>query len=118
MLVESDGILIEEIKSLIRNAYNREKQPDLAVSGMRFEVILDANGNCIDVEMKDLKGIQLQEGKEYSVGLNSYISASYKFDHRDPGNTTYTTGAQALIEFIKDRKVINYAGVKRTSVRK
>jgi 2',3'-cyclic-nucleotide 2'-phosphodiesterase (5'-nucleotidase family) len=104
-----------ELKSLICNAYNREKQPDLEVSGMTFEVVTDNNGFCIDVVMKDMNGNPLEPGKEYKVGINSYISASYRFDHRDPGTTTYTTGAQALIEFIKTRKVINYAGVKRTS---
>lgn len=107
-----------EIKSLIRNAYNREKQIDLQASGMTYTAIIDASGMCIDVEMKDKSGNQLDETKKYTVGLNSYISASYKFEHADPGVTNYNTSAQTLLDYLKDVKTVNYQGVKRVSVRK
>lgn len=107
-----------EIKSLIKNAYNREKTIDLQTSGMTYVAIVDASGLCKDVEMKDKNGNLLDETKKYTVGLNSYISASYKFDHADPGVTNYNTGAQTLLDFLKDVKTVNYAGVKRVSQRK
>lgn len=108
---------LPEIKSLICNAFNRTKEIDLEVSGMTYTIILAPDGSCKRVEMLDRSGMPLSESKEYTVGVNSYISASYKFDHKDPGNTTYTTSAQALIEFLKEVKKVDYSGVKRTSVR-
>jgi 5'-nucleotidase / UDP-sugar diphosphatase len=108
---------IPEIKSLICNAYNRSKEIDLEVSGMSYTVILAQDGTCRDVEMLDRSGQPLDESAKYTVGVNSYISASYKFDHKDAGNTMYSTSAQALIEYLKEVKKVDYSGVKRTSVR-
>lgn len=109
---------VPEIISLIKNAYNREKTIDLQASGMTYIAVIDTDGNCIDVEIKDKNGNQLDPSKTYTVGLNSYISASYKFDHADPGETNYNTSAQTLLDYLKDVKAVNYSGVKRVSVRK
>jgi 2',3'-cyclic-nucleotide 2'-phosphodiesterase (5'-nucleotidase family) len=109
---------IDEIKSLICNAFNREKSVDLAPSGMTYTVIVNSDGLCSDVEMKDLAGNILDAGKTYTVGLNSYIAASYKFDHQDPGTTNYNTTAQILLDYLGDVKTVNYAGVKRVFERK
>jgi len=108
----------EEIKSLIRNAYNRDKSIDLVPSGMTYTVITNTEGLCIDVEMKDSKGNLLDVSKSYTVGLNSYISASYKFNHMDPGTTNFNTTAQTLLDYIEEIKNVNYAGSKRTFVKK
>ena len=102
-----------EIKSLIINSYNRDKSFDLMPSGMTYTVIVDADGLCTDVEMKDLQGNLLDPAKTYTVGVNSYISASYIFDHKDPGTTNYNTTAQTLLEYLGDVKKVNYAGVRR-----
>lgn len=108
----------DEIKSLICNAYNRGKEIDLVPSGMTYAVIVNSEGMCADVEMKDMAGNPLNAGKTYTVGLNSYISASYKFNHTDPGTTNYSTTAQTLLDYLGDIKSVNYAGVKRTSEKK
>jgi len=104
---------IDEIKSLISNAYNHEKSLDLVPSGMTYSVILNNEGSCTDVEMKDMQGKLLDTDKTYQVGLNSYISVSYKFSHTDPGTTNYNTTAQTLLDYLGDVKKVNYAGVKR-----
>jgi len=108
----------DEIKSLIRNSYNREKEPDLVPSGMTYTAIVDSEGLCTDVEMKDKSGNLLDANKTYTVGLNSYISASYKFDHTDPGTTNYNTSAQTLLDYLGDVKKVSYAGVKRVFEKK
>ncbi|MFA5970917.1 MAG: bifunctional UDP-sugar hydrolase/5'-nucleotidase [Lentimicrobiaceae bacterium] len=108
----------EEIKSLICNSYNRNKSIDLVPSGMSYSVIVNAEGLCSDVEMKDKSGNLLDTNKTYTVGLNSYIAASYKFDHKDPGTTNYNTSAQTLLDYLQDVKKVNYSGVKRVSVLK
>jgi 2',3'-cyclic-nucleotide 2'-phosphodiesterase (5'-nucleotidase family) len=105
----------DEIKSLICNAYNREKSIDLAPSGMTYVVIVNSEGLCSDAEMKDKSGNLLDVNKTYTVGLNSYIAASYKFNHKDPGTTNYNTTAQTLLDYLGDVKKVNYSGVKRVS---
>jgi 2',3'-cyclic-nucleotide 2'-phosphodiesterase (5'-nucleotidase family) len=106
----------EEIKSLICNAFNKEKSIDLQASGMTYTVIKGADGKCADVIMNDLNGNPLDPGREYTVGVNSYISASYTFSHRDPGTSLAITAAQALIEYLMEVKSVNYAGKKRAFV--
>jgi 2',3'-cyclic-nucleotide 2'-phosphodiesterase (5'-nucleotidase family) len=108
----------DEIKSLICNAYNREKSIDLAPSGMSYTVIVNSEGLCSDIEMKDKTGKLLEAGKSYTVGVNSYIAASYKFDHKDPGTTNYNTTAQTLLDYLGDVKKVNYAGEKRVAEKK
>lgn len=108
----------DEIKSLILNSYNRDKSVDLAPSGMMYTVIVNAEGLCSDVEMKDLAGNLLDANKSYTVGLNSYIAASYKFNHKDAGTTNYNTTAQTLLDYLGDVKKVNYAGLNRVSVKK
>jgi len=60
----------------------------------------------------------LDAEKSYTVGLNSYIAASYKFDHTDPGTTNYNTTAQTLLDYLGEVKKVNYAGVNRVSEKK
>jgi len=108
----------DEIKSLICNAYNREKSPDLVPSGMTYTIIANSDGLCKDVEMRDMTGVLLDTTKTYTVGLNSYIAASYKFNHKDPGTTNYNTTAQTLLDYLEDVKKVNYEGVKRVFEKK
>ena len=109
---------VEEIKSLICNAYNREKEIDLVPSGMTYTVTVNSDGLCSDVVMKDKTGNLLDANKSYTVGLNSYISASYKFNHTDPGTTNYNTSAQTLLDYLGEVKKVNYAGSKRVFEKK
>ena len=111
-------LTLPEIRSLIRNSFNRNKEIDLYVSGMNYTVIIDENGICTDVEMTDKSGNPLDPDKKYTVGMNSYIAASYKFDHSDPGTTNFETCSQTLTDFLTEVKSVNYEGVKRAHVRK
>lgn len=102
-----------EIKSLIASSYNREKSLDLQVSGMTYSLLTDSAKVLKDVQMLDRSGKELDPVKEYNVGINSYLVSSYRFEHRDAGESLYTTTAQTLIDFLKARKTVDYTGVKR-----
>ncbi len=108
----------DEIKALLIYSYNREKSPDLVPSGLTYTAIVNSEGVCTDVEIKDKSGNQPDLAKTYTVGLNSYIAASYKFAHADPGITNYITSAQALLDYLAEVKTVNYSGVVRVSVKK
>jgi 2',3'-cyclic-nucleotide 2'-phosphodiesterase (5'-nucleotidase family) len=107
-----------ELKAFLIYSYNRGKEIDLIPSGMIYTLTVNNEGLCTDVEMKDKSGNLLDPAKTYTVGVNSYISASYKFEHADPGTTNYSTTAQTLLSYLADVKKVNYAGVKRVFVKK
>jgi 5'-nucleotidase len=88
---------------------------DLQVSGMKYRITSDQKGNVIKVDLFDNSGNVLNAKKEYIVAVNSYIAASYRFTHEDPGTTGSITTAELLINYIKEIKKINYHGLKRVS---
>lgn len=95
-----------EIRSLLMNSYRKaSKRADLLVSGMTY-TIHTRNGKAVKVTMKDLNGNPLDENKRYKVGMNSYISSSYRFDHADSGHETTATASDALIKYLKQQKEI------------
>lgn len=111
------NMTLPEIKSLILNAYNRNKEPDLMVSGLKYTAVLDGDGVCVDAEVTEMDGQPLDPAKTYKVGMNSYISASYSFDHADPGTVNYETTAQTLISYLQKVQKVDYQGTRRTAVR-
>lgn len=108
---------LPEIQSLILSAYNRNKEPDLMVSGLKYTAVTNGDGVCVDVEMTGMDGQPLDSAKTYKVGMNSYISASYTFDHADPGTVNYETTAQTLISYLQKVQKVDYQGTRRTAVR-
>lgn len=107
---------IPEIKSLLLVSYNREKTIDLQSSGLSYHIITDKEGNGTDVRITMPDGNAPDESKILSVGLSSYVASSYDFKHNDPGTSLYITTAQSLINYITDKKEIDYTGVKRAFV--
>lgn len=105
----------KEIKSLISYGYNLEKRIDLQVSGMTYTVRSDGQGHCLGVDLLDNSGKPPDPFRDYIVAMNSYIAASYHFDHSDPGTTGVVTTAELLIQYLKDVKKVNYTGVKRVA---
>lgn len=112
------NMTLDEIKGLIKYSYNREKSRDLVPSGLTYTVITNSEGVCTDVDIRDKSGNLPDPSKTYTVGLNSYISASYNFPHADPGTTNYITSAQSLLDYLAEVKKVNYSGVVRVNVKK
>lgn len=108
----------DEVKALICTSFNREKSLDLVPSGLTYTVVTNGDGTCSDVLMKDASGNPLDPAKKYTVGLNSYIAASYKFPHTDAGTTNYNTTAQLLLDYLAKVKTVSYAGVVRARLQK
>jgi 5'-nucleotidase / UDP-sugar diphosphatase len=117
-LIVTYRMTLKEIQSLICYSYKREKGIDLEVSGMTYTILADSSNNCTGVEMSDKSGNPLDETKTYIVALNSYVAASYHFDHADAGTTINCTSAQALINYLKEIKKADYKGTKRVFLKK
>jgi 5'-nucleotidase / UDP-sugar diphosphatase len=94
-----------EIRSLLINDFQSHRGLDLQVSGI--QLIVTAKGSKVKaINITDLKGKPLDDNKTYKVGMNNYISASYKFDHKDPGKSLMVNLAQTTSRYIKEGKNI------------
>ncbi|MBN1939771.1 MAG: bifunctional metallophosphatase/5'-nucleotidase [Candidatus Aminicenantes bacterium] len=89
-----------EIRSLVRNSFERGGRIDLQVSGLNYLVKADARGRVKDVILTSPDGGSFDEGRSFKVGVSSYIASAYAFEHRDAGRALGTTTA-ALIAFLE-----------------
>ena len=108
----------KEIKSLIVNSYNREKELDLQVSGATYTVFVNDEGYATDAIVRLPDGSIPEESRVFNVGLSSYIASSYTFDHTDEGTSLFIITAQSLINYIMEHKALDYSGVVRISEEK
>lgn len=106
-----------EIRSLLLNAYNREKSIDLIPSGVNYTIITNAQNDGIGVDLYLPDGSVPDENRVFNVGVSSYVASSYTFDHKDEGSSLFIITAQSLINFMQDKKTVNYSGIKRTGVK-
>ena len=104
-----------EIRSLIKFDYERYKHTDLMVSGIKYIVKHTITNEVKTIELINEKGGFLDESKTYNVGLNSYVASVYKFSHKDPGRSLKTRVADAIIQYLKQKRDLTiYTGIQRT----
>jgi 2',3'-cyclic-nucleotide 2'-phosphodiesterase (5'-nucleotidase family) len=107
-----------EIKELIISSFNRDKSIDLQVSGITYSIVQNEAGQATDAIIIMSNGKPIDLNKDYNVGMSSYIASSYDFSKRDQGTSLYITTAQSLINFIKEKKEVDYKGFKRAKTEK
>ncbi|MEN8223311.1 MAG: 5'-nucleotidase C-terminal domain-containing protein [Acidobacteriota bacterium] len=104
-----------EIKDLIKNDYEGHRGLDIIPSGLTYRVTRDLNKKVHKVEIFDLDGYPIPEGKKFRVGMNNYIVSSYKFTHKDPGRSTNSKTVDIMLRFFsKLKKKLNYSGRVRS----
>ncbi len=108
----------EEIKSLLRSGYKRGNEPNLQIGGGSYTIHLNNENELERITIKNEEGEKLHADSTYEVGLNSYISETYTFDHEDKGESLSVTTAKNIIDFIEEKGTIDYTGVKRIHVEK
>jgi len=108
----------DEIKSLLRSGYQRGNEPNLQIGGGSYTIHLNDENELKRITIRNEEGEKLHTDSTYKVGLNSYITETYTFDHEDEGESLYVTTAKNLIDFIKEKENIDYSGVKRIHVEK
>ncbi|MGM0497815.1 MAG: bifunctional metallophosphatase/5'-nucleotidase [Bacteroidota bacterium] len=108
----------DEIKSLLRSGYQRGNEPNLQIGGGSYTIHLNNENELKRITIRNEDGEKLHADSTYEIGLNSYITETYTFDHEDKGESLYVTTAKNIIDFIKEKKNIDYSGVKRIHVEK
>ncbi len=108
----------KEIENLIKSSFDRSPKINLLIGGGTYTIKTDENNNWISLELLDNKGKELYADSTYTVGLNSYISTSYTFEHEDKGTDLNVTTAENMINFLKNVKTIDYSGIVRQEITK
>lgn len=105
-----------EIRKLMFAAFPIDDKSPLYVSGIKTIIKKDDKDNLSDVTLLDQNGSLLNLDKTYNVAMNSYMSAVYKYDHKDSGQSQFKTSADNMIEYLKKNKNIrSYRGENRIS---
>jgi len=107
-----------EIQDLFMSAFNDDKRPPYP-SGIKTRYRLDENGALAEVTIITADGNPIEMKRTYTVAMNDYMTAVYKYEHNDPGKSLFITTANALIAYLKKNPEIkSYHGEKRIEVTK
>ena len=116
-------LTLKEMKELILNRFNGIKNPekrgvDLFVSEGRYTILKDKEGKGVDVVFVDRNGKKLKdESKKYKVGLSNYVNSTYEFAGKRGGTNTGIMIVDAIVDFLKMQKNVDY-NKKRAFVEK
>lgn len=106
----------KEIETLLVNAYNKKNEPDLQISGGKYNILIGTDKKAIGASISDENGKPIDPLKKYKVAINSYIAKNYKYSCSDNGVLGTKTTTENLIEFFRQNKNYNYSGVQRISI--
>lgn len=108
----------EEVIRLIESAYYADYEAPPFVSGITYEMTVDAKKKVtkIKVKMEDSSPFNLQ--KTYKVVLNSYLDKVSQFEKKDKGQGLFRTSADYMIDYLEKQPAIDYQGVKRVTLKK
>lgn len=82
------------MEQMILNTFNNEgsdeaQRVDLYPSGMKYDVMVDANNKATSVKFYDMNGRALAN-KTYTMAISNYVSSAYNYDYVE--NTQSTDG--------------------------
>lgn len=104
---------VAEIKSLLRHSYERGNDVDLRIGGGTYTLHVDQQGALQEIVLQDKEGNVLTNDQTFRVGMNSFIAASYDFEHTDPGTSLFITTAETIINYIEQQPALEYSGIRR-----
>lgn len=114
-------LTLKELKDLVLNRFNGTRDPekryiDLYVSQGRYTILKDREGKGVDVVFVDSNGKKLKdENAKYKIGLSNYVNSTYDFVGKGKGVDTGITIVNAMVDFVKAQKDVNY-NKKRTFI--
>ena len=107
----------KDIKELIQKSYKKGHiKADLKVSGIKYAIFTNKEGEFKEVKAFNINGTELSKDKTYKVALNSYTASVIDFTKKDKGVAQGTTIADAIINFITEKKVVDYRNINNTKI--
>ncbi len=105
----------KQIKQLIKYAYNLHNENEVTVSGLH--IILNTKNHKIkSILLTDENNKPLTK-KTYTVTINNYMATAWKLGFLKNGNNTGIEDAKTTINYIKQKHIIDYSGVKRIVIK-
>lgn len=90
-----------QLRDLLAGSYQTaSKRADLLPSGLCY-TLHTHDGHLTAITMTDMDGRPLDENRTYRVGMNSYVAASYAFDHSNLVLTTAETSEDLIIRHLQ-----------------
>ena len=108
----------EEVISLIESAYYADYEAPPFVSGITYEMTVDAKKKVTKIKVKMEDGSPFNLQKTYKVVLNSYLDKVSQFEKKDKGQGLFRTSADYMIDYLEKQPAIDYQGVKRVTLKK
>ena len=106
----------EELRALIAAIPLIDDCRAPSVSGMSYRATLHKDGILDISEMLQADGKPIDPAKRYTVAVSSFVAASARFPHADPGRALNLLGRDCFIRFLRERKSVDYAGTHRAHV--
>lgn len=102
----------KQIKKLIKYTYSFHKKNELQVSGLIINLEVNKKSKLKKISLRTPDGKPLTKNT-YKVVVNNYMAAAYGLKFLDNGKEYPIIDAENTIRFIKEKKNIDYTGVKR-----
>ncbi len=106
----------DDIRSLISYAYARFERVDLQPGKLHYSITVDEDGDILAIELSYPDGTPLDETAVYTVGLGSYVAATYQFTARNEGVNTHRPHNELIVEYIEalePDELSAYSGISR-----
>lgn len=117
--IVTQKMTLDQIKAMILNTFNTPgddaNRIDLYPSGMKYEVILDANNKATDVKFYDLNGRPMAD-RTYTMATSNYVSSAYKYECSDKQDGELIT--TVIIDALESVDVYKGSNVSRATITK
>ena len=98
-----------QVKKFILDSYRKNGRHPSYVSGMTYKVSDDGRNVWVNMDRANFS-----TNKVYKVAFNSYMASTVNIESVDEGRSAFMTSEEMMIEFLRNRKVVDYQGVVRT----
>ncbi|MCI6161398.1 MAG: bifunctional UDP-sugar hydrolase/5'-nucleotidase [Prevotella sp.] len=106
-----------ELCDLYLSAFELDERRPLVAAGLYASYTLNRDGSLADVELFTSDKQPIDTDKTYSVAINSYMAAVYRYEHEDKGTSLSRSTAENMIQYLREMKRIpSYENEKRLEV--
>lgn len=98
-----------QVKKFILDSYRKNGGHPSYVSGMTYKISDDGRNVWVNMD-----GASFSTNKVYKVAFNSYMASTVNIESVDEGRSMFKTSEEMIIDYLRQRKVVDYQGVART----
>lgn len=97
-----------QVKKFILNSYRKNGRTPSYVSGMTYSVDDDGKNAWITLPNGDFSPKSI-----YKVAMNSFMASTVNIESEDDGRSLFKTSEEMIIEYLRNKKNVDYQGVSR-----